>query len=347
MEDGALSTFKAFIAYLFEDDPSQEVFDANSVPLGPLCKPTHPDFLELKETLTKAGLTTDGVRKVRTLATEADKQFNQSSDIGDFDGLVKEIFDALDDRHVEVTEEDLSNIVEYLVIVQSAPEGLRDELKALIADPSFRPADQEAELKKLIKSDPEEEEEEEEESEDDEEEDELTEEEIRARQEARRRGKLHDEDEEEEDDDDDDDDPESDDDDDRNKRRDKRTKEREKRRAATKTDNVQDSIVSQQVLVNRWVEKCYEELKRPKSLLRLAKIGLTQPRAGEAFSDMIHELRTGQGIGNPHHPVPLIPKSVQTKSGNQLYTMALRTVGRRLANEMEQLASEAGVQLTR
>jgi len=112
-------------------------------------------------------------------------------------------------------------------------------------------------------------------------------------------------------------------------------------------DSITESVAKEQVLANRWVEKCYEELKRPKSLLRLAKIGLTQPRAGEAFSDMIHELRTGQGIGNPHHPVPLIPKSVQTKSGNQLYTMALRTVGRRLANEMEQMASEAGVQLTR
>ena len=116
------------------------------------------------------------------------------------------------------------------------------------------------------------------------------------------------------------------------------------------TSSITVLIAKEQIKVNKLVEKHYKNLQRPKTLLRLAKIDLTQPRAGEALSDMIQELRTGQGIGSPYDIDPLVPEGLVldgiTLVGRR-YTMFVRAAGRVLANQMKQLATEAGVHLTR
>ncbi|MFH1314876.1 MAG: hypothetical protein ABIH67_00585 [Candidatus Uhrbacteria bacterium] len=156
---------------------------------------------------------------------------------------------------------------------------------------------------------------------------------------------------------DDDDDPDSNDDDDdddepghtKKKAKDKKDN---KNVAVTvaKVSDLQHKVAVAQATVNKLVEQHYANLRRPKFLLRVATSALDQPRGGQTVGQMISELNSGQGIGGPYDIDPLVPMGL-VLDGTTLvganYTMFVRAVGRKLANQMKQLAAEAGVQLTR
>jgi len=113
--------------------------------------------------------------------------------------------------------------------------------------------------------------------------------------------------------------------------------------------DVQKRLAAVEALISILVKDHYADLKRPKVLLDVASRALAQVRGGEMVGQMIHDLRNGQRKGDLYHPIPLVPKNL-TLGGIDIdgrrNSMFVSAVGRKLANQMEDLAAEAGVQLT-